>query len=108
MQKCTLLRVSISSNIFPGEEITRTATEIPTSTGSSDFSALCSVIWKCGYCTRDLFQEEVDGCLRGNSMRIYRLRCGLGHSVQEAFDRTKPRVAGAGVGGTCRNGMGGK
>ena len=30
---------------------------------------------------------------------IYRLRCGLGHSVQEAFDRTKLRVAGAGRGG---------
>ena len=30
---------------------------------------------------------------------IYRLRCGLGHSVQEAFDRTKLRVECAGGGG---------
>ena len=30
---------------------------------------------------------------------IYRLRCGLGQSVQEAFDRTKLWVAGAGRGG---------
>ena len=31
---------------------------------------------------------------------IYPLRCGLGlgHSVQEAFDRTKLRVAGGGEG----------
>ena len=29
---------------------------------------------------------------------IYHLRCGLGQSVQEAFDRTKLWVAGAGRG----------
>ena len=29
---------------------------------------------------------------------IYRLRCGLGQSVQEAFDKTKLWVAGAGRG----------